>query len=66
MPLINCEINRKPTWSANFVITNSAGAERFADTMFFSCITPTTEYKVKLVKFQGLNAQLPRMNIYKK
>lgn len=56
MPLINCEINRKPTWSANFVITNSAGAERFADTMFFSCITPTTEYKVKLVKFQGLNA----------
>ena len=32
MPLINCKINLALNWSANCVITNSAGAEAFVIT----------------------------------
>ena len=32
MPLINCEVNLILTWSRDCVITNSAGAEKFAMT----------------------------------
>ena len=61
MPLINCEINLKLTWSANCVITNSTGAETFPITnarLYVPVETLSTEGNTKLL--QQLNSGFTR------
>ena len=51
MPLINCEVNLILTWSSTCVITNSAGAGRFAITntkLFVPVVTLSTQGNEKL------------------
>ena len=53
MPLINCEVNLILTWSSTCVITNSAGAGRFAkaDTkIFVPVVTLSTQDDAKLLQ----------------
>ena len=59
MPLINCEVNL--TWSSASVITNSAGAGRFAiiDTKrYVPVVTSATQDNTKL--FQQLKSRFKR------
>ena len=52
MPLINCEVNLILTWSSTCVITNSAGAGRFAITdtkLFHPDVTLSTQDIEKLL-----------------
>ena len=53
MPLINCEVNLILTWSSTFVITNSAGAGRFAvidKNLYVSVVTLSTQENAKLLQ----------------
>ena len=53
MPLTNCEVNLILTWSSTWVITNSAGAGRFAITdtkPFLPVITSSTQDNAKLLQ----------------
>ena len=65
MPLINCEVNL--TWSSASVITNSAGAGRFAiiDTKrYVPVVTSATQDNTKL--FQQLKSRFKRTINWKK
>ena len=51
MPLINCQVNLILTWSSTCVITNSAGAGRFAITdtkLYVPVVTLSTQENAKL------------------
>ena len=53
MPLINREINLILTWSSTCVITNSAGAGKFAITdtiLYVPAVTLSTEDNAKLLQ----------------
>ena len=61
MPLINCKVNLILTWSSTSVITNSAGAGRFAiiDTKrYVPVVTSATQDNTKL--FQQLKSRFKR------
>ena len=53
MPLINCEVNLILIWSSTYVITNSAGAGRFAKTdtkLYVRVIILSTQDNSKLLQ----------------
>ena len=53
IPLFNCEVNLKLTWSSTCVVTNSAGAGRFAITdtkLFVPVITLSRQGNSKLLQ----------------
>ena len=53
MLLINCEVNFILTWSRDYVITNSAGAEKFQITetkLYVPVVTVSTQDNSKLLQ----------------